>query len=90
VPALGNVYHEKATKRSSFQFVLWDDERSRTSCRAGEYFHGRATPEKPSHFRRALELDTTNVSEDGIVDAYARIGRLDVALSNMPRSWNAP
>jgi tetratricopeptide (TPR) repeat protein len=84
--ALGNVYLRKGDWDKSiyhFNFVLRDTTSDPgLHVVLGEYFHEKGDAgEAITHFRRALALDTTNVSAQmGIVDAYARIGRLDVAL----------
>ena len=83
---LGNVYLQKKDWDNAifhFNFVVRDTTSDPgLHVVLGEYFHEKGDPgEAITHFRRALQLDTTNVSAQmGIVDAYARMGRLEVAL----------
>lgn len=83
---LGNVYLRQKDWNNAifhFNFVLRDTTTNPAlHVILGEYFHEKGDAgEAITHFRRALQLDTTNVSAQmGIVDAYARMGRLEVAL----------
>jgi tetratricopeptide (TPR) repeat protein len=84
--SLGNVYLRQAQWDKAiyhFNYVLRDTTQDPSlNVVLGEYFQEKGDAgEAITHFRRALQLDTTNVSAQmGIVDAYARMGRLEVAL----------